>query len=255
MSQVSEEVTAARPRVDRALGRGLRGAYDSMGTVLIASALWISLAALLGAGGSGLLWLATESRSPGRLLLAMLGGVAAAGVGTGPLTAALFHHTRRLLGHEDPRWWELLTAVPRLWRRGLALAGLQVTVTLVLVVDAVYFLGQSSMLLRVVGVIFLYPLLFWCGAALLQWPLAAERPDDPVSLVVKKSLLLLLDNLGFMTVAAAALGALTALCFLTRIGLTLAWAGTMVFLQTAALRELLPKYGLLAPELDEDREP
>jgi hypothetical protein len=112
-------------------------------------------------------------------------------------------------------------------------------------VDAVYFLGQTSLAMRVVGVAFLYPLLFWCGAALLQWPLAAERPGDPVPLIVKKSLLLLLDNLGYMALASTAVLALTALCFATRVGLTLAWAGLLAFLQTAALRELLPKYGLL----------
>ncbi len=248
MTQATEQTTLVRPRVFRALGVGLRAAYDYMGTVLIASALWFGLAALLGAGGSGLLGLAAGKRSPGALLLAGLGGAAAAGIGTGPLTAALFHHVRRLLIHDDPRWWELLSAVPRLWRRGLDLAALQVLVLIVLAVDAFYFLGQSSLLLRVVGVAFLYPLLFWCGAALLQWPLAAERPGDPVTLIVKKSLLLLLDNLGYLVAVTTAVLALSALCFATRIGLTLAWAGVLAFVQTAALRELLPKYGLLAPE-------
>jgi hypothetical protein len=235
-----------RPRIGRAIGRGLAGAYEYLGTVLVASMLWIGLAAILGTGGAGLVSLALEGR--GVLLLSLLGGIAAAGIGTGPLTLALFDHVRRLLIHEDPRWWELLAALPSLWRRGLALSGLQVAVTLVLAVDTLFFMSQSSTLLRLVGIGCLYPLLFWCGAALLQWPLAADRTGDSVRVIVKKSLLLFLDNLGFMMVMAVMVIVLTVICLITRFGLVLAWAGTLAFILTAGLRELLPKYDLLPPE-------
>lgn len=249
----SAEALAPRPRVGRALRRGLQGIYEYLGTVLMASMLWAALAVLLGTGGSGLLWLVVGSRTPGGALLALVGGCVAAGIGTGPFTAALFHHIRRLLAHDDPRWWELPASAALLWRRGLALAGMQVGVALVLAVDAFFFLRQPGALLRFLGILFIYPFLIWASAALLQWPLAAERPGETVPAVVKKSLLLLLDNLGYVAVIAVMVAALTALCLATRIGLTLAWAGMLAFVQTAALRELLPKYGLL-PREDEEGE-
>src|SRR5712692_8233218 len=131
---------APKPRVGRALRRGLSAAYDYLGTVLVASVLWIGLALLLGVGGSSLLWQIVRARGAGAVPLSLLGGLAAAGIGTGPLTAALFEHTRRLMRHDDPDWWELPVSVARLWRRGMTLAGLQAIVSLVLAVDALYFL-------------------------------------------------------------------------------------------------------------------
>src|SRR6266536_5704445 len=99
---------ACQPRIFRALGVGLRAAYDCMGTVLIGRLLWISLAALLGAGGTGLVALLVRGRGFGAALLEALAGIAAAGIGTGPLTVGIFHHTRRVLVNDDPDWWDLL---------------------------------------------------------------------------------------------------------------------------------------------------
>lgn len=256
-----------QPRFSRALMQGLRGAYDYLGTVLVASALWIGLALLLGVGGSSLLWQAATSRGAGTVLFWLLGGVAAAGIGTGPLTAALFEHSRRLLCHDDPCWWELPRSVSRLWRRGLALAGLQMLVSLILAVDSLFFLGQRAALLRGIGASCLYPILFWWGLSILQWPLAAECPADSLWQVVKKSFLLLLDNLGYVSALTAVVLLFTAVCFvgplgglglilrpLGGLGLIFLWAGSMAFIQTAALRELLPKYGLLTAPSEDRKE-
>jgi uncharacterized membrane protein YesL len=240
---------AIRPRVSRALMLGLRGAYDYMGTVVVASIVWIGLALLLGVGGSSLIWQTVRHRGAGSIMLSLLGGLAAAGIGTGPLTAALFEHARRLMSHDDPDWRDLPVSVARLWQRGLGLAGLQVIVSLILLVDALFFLWQRAAPLHWLGAAFIYPILFWWSAALLQWPLAVERPAEPLLQVVKKSFLLILDNLGYAATLAAVVLLLTAFCLawpIGWIGLTLAWAGILAFIQTAALRELLPKYGLLA---------
>jgi hypothetical protein len=241
-----------QPRIGRALKRGFQSAYDSLGVVLLGSALWIIAAVLLAAGGVGLAGMLVErARGSGRLLLGLLSGVGMAGVGTGPITAALFDHTRRLMAFDYPAWWEIGTSLARLWQRGLALAGLQVSISLVLAVDALYFLGQNSMLARLGGFLCLYPLLFWVGAALIQWPLAVWRQDDPIRAVVRKSFLLLLDNLGYLFLFSVILAAASYVCWRTVIGLVLAWAGLAAFLQTAALRELLPKYELLPVEKDD----
>jgi hypothetical protein len=254
----SAELAAVRPRLGRALKQGLLAAYDYMGTVLVASVLWLALAALLGAGGTGLVGLVVQSRSAGAALVGLLGGLGAAMIGTGPMTAALFEHARRLIAKEHPDWWDLPKGVARLWRRGLALAGMQTVVSLVLAVDALFFLRQQAALMRGIGLAFFYPMLIWLGASLLQWPLAAELSTAPLSLVVKKSLLLLLDNLGYAIALTFLVLALTMLCFAWPLGwiaLALGWAGTLAFLQTAALRELLPKYGLLPPAPRDDESP
>jgi uncharacterized membrane protein YesL len=246
------EVTPVVPRAGRALRRGCGGASDYVGTVLVSSVVWICLAALLGAGGIGLVGRVIVGRGTGSLLLATLGGAAAAGIGTGPVTLALFDHVRLLLVHEDVPWWRWLSGVAEVWQRGLTLAAVQVAVGLILTVDALYFIGQASRLMHLIGIAFLYPLFFWLGAVLIQWPLAVERPAEPLLLILKKSLLLFLDNLGYMTLIGGTVAAITVLCVSVRmVGLVLAWAGTLAFVQTAALRELLPKYDLLPPETDE----
>jgi hypothetical protein len=247
--------TAAKPRLTRALRGGLRSSYDYFGTVLVASLGWMAIAVLLGTGGSGLMALALEGHRTAGPLFAALGGVVAAGIGTGPLTGALFHHVRRLSVHDEPDWCEVASAVGTVWRRGLALAALQVGASLVMLVDGTFFLAQRSPLLRLCGAAFIYPLLFWWGACLLQWPLAVERADDSLWLVVKKSFLLFLDNLTYMCLFGASVLLVTLLCLWTRVGqfiLTLVGVGTLAFLQTAVFRELLPKYGLLTPA-EQDR--
>src|SRR5262249_32920376 len=147
-----------------------------------------------------------------------------------------------------PAWWELGSSLARLWQRGLALAGLQVSVGLVLAVDALYFLGQRSLLARVGGFLCLYPFLFLTGGSVMQWPLAVWRQEDSIRSVVKKSFLLLLDNLSYLFFFGLILAVAGYLCWRTMIGLVLLWAGMAAFLQTAALRELLPKYSLLPVE-------
>jgi hypothetical protein len=241
---------AAKPRLLRALRRGLSTAYDYLGTVLVANVAWTAAAVLLGLGGSGLVALALEGHRAVSSLFAGLGGVVAAGIGTGPLTVALFHHARRLSIHDEPGWREIAPAIGALWRRGLGLAAVQISASLVMLVDGIFFLSQKSALLRLCGAGFIYPLLFWWGASLLQWPLAVDRPQDSLWLIVKKSFLLFLDNLTYMCLFGAGVLLATLLCLYTRVGLivlTLGWAGTLAFLQTAIYRELLPKYGLLVP--------
>jgi hypothetical protein len=235
--------SAVRPRLLRAVGTGCRAAYDHLGFVLVGSLLWCTLAGLLGLGAAGLISLSIPGRTLGALIVAAVGGTAVATIGTGPLTAAIVHHARRILIRDDPSWWELFSAIPRLWRRGLTLALVQGVVTLVLIVDAGFFLAQEKALWRPVGMLFLYPLLFWWISGLLQWPLAMQRVEEPIWQVIKKSALLLIDNLAFVAMLAVILTLLLAICLVTRIGLVLAWAGVLAFIQTAALLELLPKYG------------
>src|SRR5262249_49430583 len=151
-------------------------------------------------------------------LISAVGGVIAAGVGTGPLTAALFEHVRRLYVHDDPCWWEMALAVGRLWQRGLSLAALQVFASVGMVVDGIFFLSQRWPVLRLCGAGFVYPLLFCWGACLLQWPLAVERPCDSLWLLVKKSFLLFLDNLTYSCLFGASVLLVTFLGFKTRIG-------------------------------------
>jgi hypothetical protein len=257
LESATASLDRAKPRLWKALMDGLRSAYDSLGTVLIASVVWTIAAVLLGLGATGLASLALEGhRSAG--LFAALGGAIAAGVGTGPLTVALFHHVRRLVTQDDPSWCEIWSAVGRLWRRGLTLAAIQIGATVVMCVDGAFFLSQRSTMLRLCGIAFVYPLLFWWGACLLQWPLAVERPDDAPWLVIKKSFLLVLDNLTYCCLFGSTVLLITLACVSTQLGtvaLVLAWAGTLAFLQTAIFRELLRKYTFTGEPVPKETEP
>jgi hypothetical protein len=255
--------------------RGAREAYDYLGTVLAVSAV-IAVAAVLvgpataagvlalqGARGAALaraLWhgeaAAVGPAQPGDERALWVAFVLAAIVGwtlLGPLLAGVYRLVRSIVGREDPALTDLFREARRHALPGLALAASQVIVGQVLLVDMLFFLSLPAPMFRWLGLLFFYPLIFWGLTVQYQWPLLAEvgeteRPVRAALTAVKKSALLVLDNLLF-SLGLGVCGLLfTLICGLTAVGAVLLWAGSLAFLYTVALRELLRKYGLLPPE-------
>src|SRR5205823_4772790 len=143
---------------------------------------------------------------------------------------------RATVTHEYPDARDLARAVRDHFGAASRLGAIQTAVTLVLLTDVVFFLGLRALGLKLVGITFLYPLLFWLLVLQYQWAVLVEQ-RSPATAVVKKSVLLALDNFGFTLLLGLATAAITLICLSTRIGFPLLWAGTLGFLQTAATRE------------------
>jgi hypothetical protein len=271
---------AVPPRFWRAVRRAVREAYDALGTVLALSSLMAAAAflvvpgtaasvlALRGPRGLALahaLWRGEAApagpRMAGETRVLWFAFVVAVIVGwtlLGPLLAGIYRYVRLIVAREDPAPADLFREARRLARSGMALAAAQAVVGQILLVDLLFFVSLPVPVLRWVGMLFFYPLLFWGLMIQYQWPLLAEiveerspsvsRPLTAVLTAVKKSALLALDNLAF-SLGLWVCGLLwTLVCGVTAIGAVLLWAGSLAFLHTVALRELLRKYGILLPE-------
>jgi uncharacterized membrane protein len=118
-----------------------------------------------------------------------------------------------------------------------------------LVTDVFFFSAQPAPGLKLIGILFLYPLLFWLLALPYQWPLLAEQRQGAWP-AIKKSALLVLDNPGFVLLHAVVAALFSVACLAAMVGVPLLWVGTLAFLHTEATRALLRKYGVLPPEPD-----
>lgn len=234
--------------------RALGATYDHLGTVLLASALvtlaGLSLAYLLVSVLFGLAVSVSGPRVPGGAspgaaawLPLVLAGMIAATL-MGPLLAGLARLAREILAREDPAFGDLFREARRLARPGALLAALQAWVTLLLVVDLAFFAASSSGALRFVAVPFFYLLLFWGLMLPYQWPLLAEGAGPPL-VILRKSALLVLDNLSFSLGVALLSLLFSFVCAATTVGLVLLWPGTLAFFHSMATRALLRRYGLL----------
>ncbi len=244
-------LSAGRARPLRALFQALRGVYDHLGVSLLASFGWVFVAASLLLGwrevmvGTGLL------AGRGIPLLPVAGGVTALVAAwvllMGPLTAGVYRYARNAAASAEPELLDLLWGFRSALRRAMGLSFTQLVVTSVLAADCLFLAAQRSVALMVLGVVFGYLSLYWLLAGLYQWPLLAEL-EIGVLAVLRKSALLVLDNLVFTVVIGLFAIILTIVCWGFLLPALILWPATMAFLQTYALRALLRRYGLLPPE-------
>jgi hypothetical protein len=235
----------------RTVRRALGESYDYLGTILAASALLTLLglaAALLLAAALVALWSPRAGRGgPADWLPLLLAGTLSATL-LGPLLAGLARLVGEIVAREHPALGDLFREARWHARPGAVLAALQSWITLLLVVDLAFFAASPGPL-RWLAVPIVYLLLFWCLMLAYQWPLYASGAGTPL-VVVRKSALLVLDNLPFSLGVTLLSLLFTLLCAVTTLGLVLLWPGALAFFHTIATRALLRRYGLLPPEPD-----
>jgi hypothetical protein len=239
-----------RGRPLRALYRAARDSYDHLWAVVAASVTWVALAATL---AFGVLEVVRRVASGGALALwlALALWVLVSSAVLGPLTGGLFRYARNAAASAEPEMLDLIWGYRSRLRTCLGLWATQWLVTLVLAADALFFLTRGRLPLTALGVVFGYLLLYWASTLLYQWPMLAEQ-ELGVLPVVKKSALLVLDNLPATLVLGGACLVLGVICWAFVLPAAILWPGVTAFIQTRGLRELLPRYGLLPPEVDPD---
>lgn len=231
-----------------ALRLGFRDVYDYAGMVLVMSLGFAFLGGLGFIGGQALgkALFGGVPGAGGPVLAALLAIVGLAVVG-GPLAGGLFHYARNAAGRQEPEIFDLRWGFTRAVRPCLGLAAMQAAAVTVLMANLIFYARVGGWVGPVLFSVFLYLSAFWGLTTLYQWPLLLEQQVGAWQ-AVRRSVLLVLDNLAFSLGLGLVVLVLSVLSWLTAVGGVLVWAGGLAILLTQATRELLRKYALLPPD-------
>lgn len=244
-----EKISLPPARLGKALGRGFRAAYDSLGYVVAASfgtflisACLLTLAALA----------ARHMKNPLAMLLILPAMLAAWLCEVG-----ILYFARKSIYDGHAMLSDTWEGIGRLLRPAIALFFADLAITAVLLGDAVFFLlafkASGGAGLAALGVFFAYLSLLWMMMGLYHLPVLVaqlEMESGPgVKVVLYKSMLLAMGNPGFTLGFFVVIIAFVALCALPALlGMAILFPGAAGFLLTSALREMFIKYGVVEQE-------
>jgi hypothetical protein len=236
-----------------ALKLGFRDAYDTLGAVVFISLLGVGAASIVAfAGYSVGHWF--FGTLPGQLpaFLSTLTALLGLTLIGGPLLAGCFRFARNACARQEPELFDLSWGFRTALKPSLALAAAQFFGTLLLGGNAAFYLSQRHPAYLALGALFGYLLVFWLLAMQYQWPLLVVQETEPkrprAGASIRKSALLVLDNLGFTMVVSVACLLVSVVLWVTMVGAAILWLGATAMLQTQATRELLRRYDVLPPD-------
>ena len=169
-----------------------------------------------------------------------------------PLVVGAFRMAHGIVYRESPAIGDLLDGYRAFLWLSLKWAVINLLIGAILTADTVFFILRSrhQPIWVVPAILSLDVGAFWLATLIYQLPLLIhQRPS--VLQVLRRSALLVLDNLWFTGVVFFAIIAFTILCAAPKfVGMALVYFGTAPILCTRATRELLVKYGLADEEPD-----
>lgn len=237
-----------RARLNLALRLGFRDTYDYLGAGLLLSFLTVLLEGVgfLGGHAAGLALLSGVRGILGQALPYLIGVLGWVLVG-GPVRAGLFRYARNAAAREEPEITDFTWGFRNEFGRSARLALVQAVIALLLLGNALFYFLLRQFICVVLAVTFLYLFLFWLLAGLYQWPLLVET-GDRVRVVVRKSVLLTLDNFPYTLLLGLTVLVGQGVLWATAIGGILLGPHSLAMFATQATRELLRRYGVLGPD-------
>ena len=249
-----ERVRHRRASLGWALRSGFRDVYDYLGAWVLGSLIWASVGIAVGLSAVRVAQVLGQiTVIPGLVYLPVLALLAAAIV-MGPLMGGLHRYARHAAERHEPEITDFLWGFRSSWVRCAKLGAAQATIWMLLVGDVAFFLAQQQTLYGIIAVVFLYLLAFWSLAAMYQWPLLAHL-EDGVGAIIRKSLLLVLDNILFSVVVGVVCLLLSLILVVTAAGALVLLGGVLAMLTTQAARELLRRYEIVGPDPTKDVPP
>ncbi len=245
----NEEATNRKVSLARALKNGFLSAYDHLGYVVFASLICsaVSLAVY-----SLMVIVAGSLQGASRLIILapvlLVAYIWAGGV---------FYYANMAVFEKRPAVIDTLRGARKLVVPAIELFLMDGFITAVLLMSAMFFvarMGMGSPYLAT-ALLSMYLLLIWLILTIYHLPLLAAQLDmesGPKPLVImRKSFLLTIDNIGFTVGLFVVIIAIVLLCALPGfIGTLAIFLGVISFVLTHALKELFKKYGIVETEAE-----
>lgn len=228
------------PGLMKTLKKWIGDSYDSLGLVLMCSFVWFGafLAAMTLIVGIGkhTSWPVVFGMVAALLVFVMA-----------PLTAGAFVLAKKIVTRDDPSIMDLFHGLREYLVPAWTLGFWQLFITALIAVNAWFYLRMPSIVWKSLGVLVIYTLIVWALSATYHYPVLIEQRPGTFK-ILKRSFLLVLDNVAFTLGVFFAIILLTCFTTFTLIGLPILFMGMLSILQTRALRALFVKYELIAPE-------
>ena len=235
-------VAQYKPRLLHGIRRGFGDYYDRLGltaagSLVLASAIFLGMA------------IASVFHQIFQLPVAIVASVTAFWFLATYAWAGNVLVAHRIAYFEDPSLRSYVDILKEYGVGLLKLAGVELVVSAIMVMDAIFFLAQSSSALKIVGTIVTYMLLLWFMTMVWHWPFFITENRATLK-ILKKSALVAVDNplLSLEALVACVLcGALAA----TGIAIPFVIGGLASCIQVRLHRECLKKYGFVEDEPEE----
>jgi hypothetical protein len=255
MSYMGEKMKRRPASLIRALRMGFRDAYDHIGYVVLVSlasfAVSAGVSSLAMVPFASLLW-----RLP--LFVAGLPAILAAYL----CAVGAYYYVHKAVSHEHPALSDTWLGIRRSLGPAIKLFVVDLGITAMLVGDSVFFalMIRRGPIMVVPAVLCFYLTIAWLMMAMYHLPLfmAQERMESGQGplVILKKSLLLVVDNPGFTVGIFIVIIAITLVCAIPLfIGIAVLHLGVTAFVLAHALRELFIRYDIVEdePEIVNDR--
>jgi len=213
-------------------GKAFKTFYDFIGIVVLASALFffIGLSPVV-------LILVFGIQIPAVIAAAFIALIFT----LGPALGGSSHMLYLAVQGEDVLIRDFFRGMFRFYWRSLAMALVAGLFLLVLVIDFVFFFNNPNSFFRVLSGIWVYFFLFWGTVMNFTFPVLIQQ-DDSVFSAIKKSGLIVLDNMVFSLLLLFGVLIVTVLSVFLTAAMMLVWAGIVGLVQHYALLEILEKY-------------
>lgn len=223
----------------KTIRKSIGDSYDYLGTVILCSFVWFTIAVGVTSGWAALGVRSVEAWIGFALTLYVLL--------LGPLAAGVYHVAKKIVTRDDPSPLDLFRGAKEYWGRAVLLSLCQAAITALTAVNAWFYLTRGSIAIKALGMLFLYAMLVWLMSAMYHFPILIEQKPGTLKLL-KRGFLLALDNPAFTGSVFFAIMLLTCFSAGILLGLPLLYMGLTSVIQTRALRALFVKYELLPPE-------
>ena len=246
-------------RFGKAIRKGFSDAYDRFGQMIAASLIWVTSAAVPISIGWEL-----QRQLPTSGIWFVLAGIIASIIISAPVIAGIFKMAYKTAYYDDPGLDDIFSGARELFLSSIGLAVINVFIVLLLLIDAMFFMGlfgplKGNWFSFGLGIFFLYMLTAWLMSAVYHLPvLAAQKPlgqRTGAIAAVKKSLIFAAHNPGFTIGLFVVILGFSILCAVSVLGMLILFAGTVSIVLTHAVRELYIRYRVVedTPEVVEDK--
>lgn len=242
---MNETPTNNRANFFRALKKGFRSAYDHLGYVIFTNLAAFASTSLLIGLASYLI----------RNIHAYVFGIIVlflAVIIYSTWALGIFYYANKEVFFEHPAVIDTWNGIKLLFKPAIKLLAVDIVITIILVGDFIFFVSmcRHSHLLVVLAIIFGYLTIVWLSVLMYHLPvLIAQTKMESgvgVKIVIKKSFLLMLDNIGFTFGFLIVNIIFALLCIIPGlIGIALLYLSSSAFILNCALRELYVKYEII----------